>query len=361
MDVMANYDKAVTDGEIIDDFQQRNVLLSLQALGHALAHPKRHWFGLKKQAIKGIYLYGSVGAGKTFLMDLFYEEVTISEKKRFHFHHFMQQIDSELRRLQGHRNPLKYIATELAEHTRLLCFDEFMVNDIAYALMLADLLHTLFAKGVVLVATSNLHPDNLYLKGLNRHRFLPAIAAIKAHCDLIHLGEKKDYRLGRDVQVHTYLTPLNQTTEQQMRAQFKQLAPEGNDNDVLSIQHRTIPSICCGEKTVWFDFRVICNLPRSQLDYLEIAERFDTVFVSNIPLLSESEILMLILLIHFIDVMYDRGIRLIISAEGPISALYQGQEMQEEFKRTVSRLTEMQSSDYLHRHTKRGLSPLLTV
>jgi cell division protein ZapE len=362
MNLIAQYNNAVKRGDIVEDALQRQLLSPLETLSQALMAPKKHWFNWgKRQPISGLYLYGPVGVGKTFLMDLFYDEVALAHKKRFHFHHFMQQIDAQLRRLQGQKNPLKRIATDFAKSTRLLCFDEFMVEDVAHAMILAELLHALFDNGVALVATSNTRPEDLYLNGLHRERFIPAIAAIKSHCQVLSLGDKRDYRLGRAPELNTYIFPLGSDALEQLRRQFEALAPMAQSAGLLRIQNRDIPYIKCAEHAIWFDFKVICNLPRSQLDYLEIAEKFDTVVISDIPLLSEKDTVFAILLVHFIDVMYDRGVRLILSAAVPIDELYKEGEMSQDFKRTSSRLQEMQSADYLQRHPRRVVQNLENV
>lgn len=359
MTLTALYDKAISCHDIIDDPLQRQVLLRLEQLSEALSVLPKPWYLFKpKPVILGYYLYGSVGVGKTFLMDLFYDNVSTPQKMRFHFHHFMQQIDARLRALQGQKNPLKHIAIELAKSARVLCFDEFMVHDVATAMMLAKLLQALFEQGVVLVATSNSCPDDLYLNGLHRERFLPAIAAIKTHCQVIHLAKQHDYRLGRSLAVKTYIVPAGVAATDELRRQFDAMAVHQEKMVTLMVQQRDIPCIDCCEHMVWFDFKVICDLPRSQLDYLEIAERFDTVFVSDIPQLGDNDTIYAILLVHFIDVMYDFGIRLIVSAAVPLSDLYLEGEMSNEFKRTLSRLQEMQSVDFVRRHPHRRLASL---
>ena len=361
MSLLTKYDEDIRAQNLVDDPVQRQLLVPLDTLVQDLATPRRRWFHWGKTAtIQGFYLYGPVGVGKTFLMDMLFEAVTIPEKKRFHFHHFMQQIDAQLRRLQGQKNPLKRIAAELATSTRLLCFDEFMVEDVAYAMILAELLSALFAKGVVLVATSNIPPDELYRQGPHRDRFLPAITAIKSHCQVFNLGNQRDYRLGRASLVNTYLFPLGDTTRNQLASQFNKMAPDGQSGVLLTVQNREIVCVKYTDHVVWFEFKVICNLPRSSLDYLEIADRFDTIFVSDIPVLGEKDTVFAILLVHFIDVMYDRGIRLILSAAVPIDELYTEGEMSHDFKRTSSRLQEMQSADYLRRHPRRAVPNLLT-
>ncbi|KTD26100.1 cell division protein ZapE [Legionella israelensis] len=356
MSILTDYEQAVLKHEIKDDFLQREVIVEFERLACELSVSGRSWLArIRGQRIKGIYLYGPVGVGKTFLMDLFYKSLNYRYKARFHFHHFMQQVDAKLRQLQGEKNPLQKMATEFAKSVKLLCFDEFMVHDVAHAMILTDLLQALVSRGVVLVITSNTRPEDLYLNGVQRARFLPAIALIKQHCQILYLNEKKDYRLGRETLFEAYLYPAGPKTDQKMNQQFMSIASYVEEKSNITIQNRCIPYIKCSANAIWFDFSVICNSPRSQLDYLEIADRFETVFVSNLPILTEKDTLAVILLIHFVDVMYDRGIRLILSAAVPLEQLYREGEMKAEFKRTLSRLHEMQSADYLkHPPRRRG-------
>ncbi len=348
MTLTDEYDAAIARGEIQDDPLQRGVLTSFQRVAESLNRPRHFWFRrLSKETIQGLYLYGPVGGGKTFLMDLFYHHVQDRHKSRMHFHQFMQQVDGQLRRLQGHSDPLKVIAKNLAKKTRLLCLDEFLVQDIATAMILAELIKLMFAEGVVLVMTSNTAPDNLYLNGLQRVRFLPAIALIKQHCEVIDLTERRDYRLGRAPLETAYLYPLNEKNDAIMVSQFNTLVKGRADERILSVQGRDIPTIQCSELVAWFEFDVICQLPRSQLDYLEIAQRFHTIFVSHVPVLTAQDTVKALLLTHFIDVMYDSKVRVILSAAAPIDELYLEGEVYVAFQRTRSRLQEMQSIDYL--------------
>ncbi|WP_133128304.1 cell division protein ZapE [Legionella nagasakiensis] len=357
MTLIEQYNSALACGAITDDPVQRQMLEHFQRLVDELHAAKRSWFRYgKKKTWQGIYLYGPVGGGKTYLMDLFYQGVGIQQKSRFHFHHFMQQVDAQLRRLQGHQDPLRNIAANLAKSTRLLCLDEFFVHDIADAMILAELLQALFNHGVILVATSNTEPDNLYLNGLQRVRFLPAIELIKSHCQVLALPENRDYRLGRALLPETYLFPLNDLTNQKLHRQFDATSTKIVSEGKLTIQNRFIPFVKCSEHAVWFVFNVICNSPRSQLDYLEIAERFDVVFISEIPKLARDDTVRAILLIHFIDVMYDKGVRVIFSAAVPAEQLYTEGAVRHDFQRTLSRLEEMQSSDYLSRHARREVA-----
>ncbi len=359
MILIDQYDAAVARAEISNDPSQRSVITPMQRVADDLATLRPSWFNCwRKKQVTGLYLHGPVGVGKTYLGDLFYQNVDEPLKSRFHFHHFMQQVDAQLRRLQGQKDPLRRIAANLAKTTRLLCFDEFMVYDVADAMILAELLQALFAHDVVLVATSNICPDDLYLEGVHRERFLPAIELIKQHCQVLALAEHSDYRLGRAPQQQAYLYPLDEAAQHALTQQFAAIAVDVTEGVDLCVQNRLIPCVKCSERAVWFTFDVICNLPRCQLDYLEIADRFDTVFVSDIPIFAVNDTVRIILLINFIDVMYDRGIRLVVSAAVAVEQLYLNGEKYHAFQRTLSRLEEMQSEDYSRRHQRRQLQSL---
>lgn len=347
--LMNQYDAAIAMGDIENSAAQRAVVLALDTIIDNL-HAKKWYWPWGRSSIPGLYVYGPVGVGKTYVLDLFYQSVPDAHKARFHFHHFMQMVDGELRRLQGVRNPLQQIARALTQSTRVLCLDEFLVHDVADAMILAELLQQLLRHDVILIATANTRPDDLYLGGVHRERFLPAIALIKEHCQVMSINDTQDHRLDRAAQLDAYLTPLNVHSMEQLAQQFNGLASDSTEHGNILIQKREIEYVKMGASAIWFDFHAICNMPRSQLDYLEIAERFDTVFVSNIPVMRPDDTVHAILLIHFIDVMYDRGIRLIVSAEDLPAVLYKEGPMRTSFKRTESRLNEMQSADYLIRH-----------
>ncbi len=354
MRLIEQYEQAVLRSDIVDDPLQRLLFNDMQRVATELEKPRRSWLGLRRNPpAQGLYLYGTVGVGKTYLMDLFYEFVAEKQKLRFHFHHFMQQIDAQLRRVQGQKNPLRYIVADLAKSTRLLCLDEFLVHDVADAMILAELLRCFFEHGMVLVTTSNTRPDDLYLNGVHRERFLPAIEWIKQYCQVRLLREDKDYRLGRAPMHQSYLFPLGETTHALLLQQFNAMGQHVQHHAELTLQNRQVLTVAYGERAVWFDFNSLCNMPRSQLDYLEIARRFDTVFVSNIPILKPDDTVHVILFIHLVDVMYDQGVHLIISAAAPAKNLYESGPMAKSFQRTLSRLEEMQSADYLHRHSHR--------
>lgn len=350
MNLFEAYNAEVKQGSIVDDANQRLILGHLQRLVTALSQSTPWYRRWQQKTIPGMYICGPVGIGKTYLMDLFYHAIPESRKARFHFHHFMQQVDQQLRLLQGHANPLMQVAKKLSKSTRILCLDEFLVNDVAHAMILAELLTALFKYNVILVATANTRPDDLYLNGVGRERFLPAIALLKNNCEVMVLAEHRDYRLGRAPLSQAYLSPLNHASAMSLSEQFEAIAKQKPQNSYLEIQQRQIAVVGLGASIVWFEFDVICNLPRCQLDYIEIADRFSTVIVANISALTIQDTVKAILLIHLVDVFYDRGIRLIISAAVPAKELYLTGEKQDEFARTLSRLEEMQSADYLSRH-----------
>ena len=303
--------------------------------------------------VKGIYLWGGVGIGKTYLMDLLYEALPSSYKMRMHFHVFMRRVHKNLKELQGKADPLKIIAKRFAKKTQVLCFDEFFVHDIADAMLLSGLLEAMFAEGICLVTTSNIEPDKLYENGLQRQRFLPVIDLIKQHTEVLHLDSDVDYRLKTLVAGGVYFTPSDEHADRAMTHCFQQLTHHHlTQKGPLFIEGREIAHLGLAPEAVWFDFDVICNIPRSQHDYLEIAQSFSTVLVSNIPQIGEHQIDKITYFINLIDVFYDHKVKLILSAEAPIDKLYLKGRKLTEFARTKSRLHEMQSPTYLHQaHT----------
>lgn len=346
------YTSAVQRGDIHDDPEQRRVLLALQdRIDAVLAKHTWYRFAWRKQKGKGLYIVGQVGIGKTYIMDLFYQQLPDQYKLRAHFLIFMQQIDQKLRFLQGQRDPILKIAKDLAHHYHVICLDEFMVEDIAHAMILGELLQALFKLGVLLVTTSNTKIDDLYKGGLNRERFLPALALLHHYCDEMMLKSSVDYRLGKSLHLHAYLYPLNAANAQMMRQQFQTLADMSGNADPIIVQSRSIEVVQVSTAVVWFEFATICAMPRCQLDYIELAERYHTMFVSNVPQLHSTETTIpVVLFIQLVDVLYDRGIRLILSAAVPTQALYPAGPMVSQFARTLSRLGEMQSEYYLNKY-----------
>ncbi len=341
--LLQRYDAAIKSGEIKPSYAQREAVIALDKLSKVLQ--ERTWFFRHKRC-QGLYLYGPVGVGKTYVLDLFYESLPDKHKARVHFHRFMQQVDAELRRVQGAPNPLIRVAKKLANSIRVLCLDEFLVHDVADAMILADLLKHLVSLGVIFVITANTKPDDLYLGGVHRERFIPAIELIKTHCDVMILDEHDDHRLGKMSMPKTYVTPCNPASDVLLEQSFDELAGACEQEGQICIQNREILYRKKGDIAVWFEFDVICNLPRSQLDYLELADKFNIIFVSRVPMISPDDTTHAILFIHFIDVMYDRKIRLVLSAETTPEGIYPNGPMRETFLRTESRLKEMQSYEY---------------
>ena len=302
--------------------------------------------------VKGLYLWGGVGRGKTYLMDLFYTSLTGVAKRRLHFHRFMQQVHKELKSLrqQQAQEPLKSIAQAWAEQTRIICLDEFFVSDITDAMLLAGLLDALFERGVTLVTTSNCRPDDLYKDGLQRARFLPAIKLLNTYLQVLHLDGHVDYRLRYLEQAELFHVPLDAAAEAALQEAFVQLNPEASQRDTeLDIEGRAIVVKRLGEGVVWFEFTAICDGPRSQADYIEIARYFHTVLIANIPVLDRTMEDQARRFLSLVDEFYDRNVTLIVSAAASITEIYQGERLRFEYQRTISRLQEMQSYDYLAR------------
>ena len=297
---------------------------------------------------RGVYMYGGVGRGKSFLMDCFFQAVPIVRKTRLHFHEFMREVHRELAELQGTVNPLDELGERMARRYRLICFDEFHVADITDAMILHRLLDALFDNGVGFVTTSNFKPDDLYPNGLHRDRILPAIALLNEKLEVISVDNGTDYRRRTMEQVRLYHTPLGSQADAEMNEAFTRLAETHDDEDpVLHIEQREIRARRKAGGVVWFDFRTLCGGPRSQNDYLEIATQFHTVLLSDVPRMSVRLASEARRFTWLVDVLYDRRVKLILSAEVPPEALYTEGPLAHEFPRTVSRLTEMQSAEFL--------------
>lgn len=295
----------------------------------------------------GLYLWGGVGRGKTYLMDRFHESLPFGRKRRTHFHRFMQEVHARRRRYRNRRDPLSLVARDMARD-RVLCFDEFFVSDIADAMILGRLTACLFARGVTLVATSNVPPDRLYEGGLQRERFLPAIERIKQHCRVLHLDGDTDYRLRALERVEIYHHPLDDAARRNLDTCFREIAPEAGAPDaVLEIHGRGIPSRRLADGVVRFDFAALCAAPRSTADYGEIARCFHTVLLGDVPVMDADADDAARRFIHLVDELYDRRVKLILSAAAPAESLYRGKRLAFEYHRTVSRLCEMASREYL--------------
>ena len=300
------------------------------------------------ESIRGLYLWGGVGRGKTFLMDLFYESLDIKQKKRIHFHRMMHDVHERMKTLSFVENPLDKIAISIAQETRVLCFDEFFVSDIGDAMILGGLLEGLFKRGVILVTTSNSHPDDLYKEGLQRQRFLPAIKLLKEYTDIVHMDGSTDYRLRILQKAGTYLSPDDDVAASRLNFFFEESASTHVDADTdLDINGRSIRARRCAKGIVWFRFSEICDGPRSQDDYIEIARWYPAVIISGVPRFDVTRDDQARRFISLVDEFYDRRVKLILSADVDVRELYQGTRLSFEFERTISRLIEMQSTEYL--------------
>ena len=308
---------------------------------------------------RGVYMYGGVGRGKSFLMDCFYNAVPIKRKTRLHFHEFMREVHRELRDLAGTVNPLDELGKRMSRRYKLICFDEFHVAEITDALILHRLLSALFDNGVGFVTTSNFKPDDLYPCGMHRDRILPAIALLNDHLQVISVDNGTDYRRRTLEQVNLYHTPLGGHADDEMTRAFNRLAESQDDNPVLQIESRQIHARRKAGGLVWFDFKTLCGGPRSQNDYLEIATQFHTVLLSDVPVMPPRMASEARRFTWLVDVLYDRRVKLVISAEVSPQELYTEGPMSHEFPRTVSRLHEMQSKEFLaleRRHVDTGLT-----
>lgn len=354
------YAEGVASGRWSDDPAQRAVLREFDRIFHAL-HP-RLGSGLLDRlrarfspppVPRGLYLWGGVGRGKTFLVDLFYEHLPGSAKRRVHFHRFMGEVHARLKALGETRDPLVQVAADIAAEVRVLCLDEFFVSDIGDAMILGRLLEQLFEQDVVLVTTSNTVPDQLYRDGLQRARFLPAIALLNRHCVVHFMESSTDYRLRTLTQAPVYHHPLSGATEAAMQRFYEQLTCDTlREGAPLEINGRLIPAIDYCEGVAWLEYRALCEGPRSVADYIEIARDFHTVLVARVPQFDASMENEAKRFIHLVDEFYDRNVNLILSAAVPLDALYRGDKLRAEFERTESRLIEMQSEAYLARAHK---------
>ncbi|MEP0175306.1 MAG: cell division protein ZapE [Paraglaciecola sp.] len=341
------------------DAAQENAVKELQRLFEELTHPeqKRTWRiklqnrfgkGMTKPSIQGIYFWGGVGRGKTYLVDTFYECLPFKRKMRIHFHRFMHRVHQEMRALDGQSDPLKIIAKKFAAETKVICFDEFFVSDITDAMILGTLMEALFGHGIVLVATSNIVPDELYKNGLQRARFLPAIELINQNTRIVNVDSGVDYRLRTLQQAEIFHHPLDDKANENLHRYFKELAPEeGTENQSIEIEGRLISAINYADGVVMFEFRAVCDGPRSQTDYMEISRFYHTVLLANVEQMGQTTDDIARRFIAMVDEFYERNVKLIISAEVPLESLYSEGQLNFEFRRCLSRLKEMQSHDYL--------------
>jgi cell division protein ZapE len=349
------YLAGAADGRWQQDAAQLSALRELERIQTDLLDRPTPGFldrlrGRRPPPPRGLYLWGGVGRGKTFVVDLFFEQLPITAKRRVHFHRFMSEVHERLGALPGRADPLAEVAADLAKQASLLCLDEFFVVDIGDAMILGRLLHHLFARGVCLVTTSNTPPDNLYREGLQRERFLPAIAQLKSHCAVHEMASSTDYRLRNLRQCRTWLVPDGSAADCELDSLYAKLTVEAEQGaGPLRINGREIPCRRHAEGVAWFDFGALCEGPRAVDDYIEIARDFHTVLLSGLPQLDLPLDNAARRFVHLVDEFYDRAVNLVVAAAVPILELYVGQRLRHEFERTCSRLIEMQSEDYLGR------------
>ena len=301
----------------------------------------------RPQVPQGLYLWGGVGRGKSFLMDCFYSVVPIQRKIRIHFHEFMRDVHAELNELKGKQDPLDAVAKNIAKKYRLICFDEFHISDIADAMILHRLLTGLFQNGVTFLITSNYAPKDLYPNGLHRDRLLPAIELLCSNLSVLNVDAGIDYRVQTLERLNTFITPIPLETHNQLSQAFDQLAEIEDEEPMMHIETRSFAAVRRAGSIIWFDFRVLCGGPRSQNDYLEIAQQFSTVIVSNVPKMNAGMASEARRFTWLIDVLYDHKVKIIFSSDVPANDLYIEGAMANEFSRTVSRIMEMQTQQYL--------------
>ena len=358
LNILEAYENSLhREGHVRDPAQVELVIFlrELQEVLEKRSTERRGWANIFRkrrreatQPVRGAYVWGGVGRGKTFIMDLFFETLRIEEKKRIHFHRMMHEVHDRLKALGDVEDPLDRVAADIATGTRVLCFDEFFVSDIGDAMILARLLDGLFRRGVTLVTTSNSAPAELYKDGLQRSRFLPAIELLETHTHVINMDGGTDYRLRLLQQAGTFLSPDDGAALASLSHLFSESASSDVEDDrPLDINGREIRARKCAKGIAWFDFDAICDGPRSQADYIEIARWYPTVIISGVPVFDAATENQARRFIALVDEFYDRRVKLIISANADIDSLYRGKRLMFEFDRTASRLVEMQSTDYL--------------
>lgn len=361
------YQKAIDSGVLQADQRQSEIVSKLQLLHENILASneslpvsvgKRGFFSRLfadncnrsvAENVSGLYLWGGVGRGKTLLCDMFFDGLPIENKKRTHFHRFMQSVHQQLATIGQVQSPLEIVAERIARECRVLVLDEMHINDITDAMLMTGLLRGLFSRGVVIVTTSNAAPDDLYRDGLQRAQFLPAIEALKANTEVVFMGGDIDYRLRALQNAEIYHTPLDAAANEVLESYFNSVAAVAGIQRgyLLEINDRHIETVMFSDNAVWFTFDALCNTSRSTDDYIEIARLFHTVLLADVPVMDGADSNVSRRFINLVDEFYDCNVKLIITAEAAPEALYQGQKHAFEFDRTVSRLREMQSSDYL--------------
>ena len=348
------YAQAIASGQFMPDDAQAQAVHELERVWQELIQrykaSKKAFRRFRRQtAPQGVYMWGGVGRGKTWLMDQFYDSVPFRRKTRMHFHHFMQYVHRELNKLSGQRNPLDSVADQIYKDAVVICFDEFFVSNVTDAMILSDLFQKLFHRGITLVATSNIAPDGLYKNGIHRDRFIPTIEMVKKHCQVLNVDAGVDYRLRVLKQAQLFKSPLSHDNQNWMAQRFSALTnTHQHSSEPIIINQRTVETIAHTEDVLWCEFSELCFKPRSPADFIEIANIYNTVLVSNVPHLTDFLSEGTRRFIYLVDEFYDRGVKLLLTSEDSIIEIYQGEKLAFEIERTRSRLLEMQSDDYLN-------------
>lgn len=351
---LEKYTQAIESGQFMPDEAQAQAVQELDRVWKELftryKSTKTAFRRFRRQTSpKGVYMWGGVGRGKTWLMDQFYDSIPFRRKTRLHFHHFMQQVHKELNKLSGQRNPLELVADQIYKNAVVICFDEFFVSNVTDAMILSDLFQKLFERGVTLVATSNIAPEGLYKNGIHRDRFLPTIALVQQHCAVLNVDAGVDYRLRVLKQAQLFKHPLTDDAHAWMNERFQALThTQMPCNTSIIINSRVVETLGHTEDVLWCEFSELCFKPRSPADFIEIANIYNTVLVSNVPHLTDFLSEGTRRFIYLVDEFYDRGVKLLLTSEDSIVELYQGERLAFEIERTRSRLLEMQSDEYLH-------------
>ena len=348
------YAQALASGQFMPDDAQAQAVHELERVWQELIQrykaSKKAFRRFRRQtAPQGVYMWGGVGRGKTWLMDQFYVSIPFRRKSRMHFHHFMQHVHRELNKLSGQRNPLDSVADQIYKDAVVICFDEFFVSNVTDAMILSDLFQKLFHRGITLVATSNIAPDGLYKNGIHRDRFIPTIEMVKKHCQVLNVDAGVDYRLRVLKQAQLFKSPLTHDNQNWMAQRFSALSnTQHYSSEPIIINQRIVETIAHTEDVLWCEFSELCFKPRSPADFIEIANIYNTVLVSNVPHLTDFLSEGTRRFIYLVDEFYDRGVKLLLTSEDSIIEIYQGEKLAFEIERTRSRLLEMQSDDYLN-------------
>ena len=348
------YTQALESGQFMPDEAQAQAVQELDRVWKELLTrykaSKKVFRRFRRQTYpKGVYMWGGVGRGKTWLMDQFYDAVPFRRKTRMHFHHFMQHVHKELNKLSGQRNPLDAVADQIYKNAVVICFDEFFVSNVTDAMILSDLFQKLFERGITLIATSNIAPEGLYKNGIHRDRFMPTITLVQKNCVVLNVDAGIDYRLRVLKQAQLFKYPLSSDAQSWMLERFQSLThTQTLSNTPIMINNRVVETLGHTEDVLWCEFSELCFKPRSPADFIEIANIYNTVLVSNIPHLTDFLSEGTRRFIYLVDEFYDRGVKLLLTSEDSIIELYEGQKLAFEIERTRSRLLEMQSDEYLH-------------